>query len=232
MRGGSAEFTSAEGGGACRPQKEEARSPSGETDRRTSAAKPSCLGRNTLSYNQRMRSLGFALVLLGTAVGLAAGCGSSTDDGPSGSAGTTAGGSSSSAGTSTGKAGEDAKAGATNAGSSSGGSASAGSSQGGSAVGGVQAGGTGTGGQPDAQAGADNEGGTTGDLVDCDPLKITCKRAAPPCPAGQVPRIDDVGNCYGDCVKIDRCACSTAAQCPDQNQYTCWAKQHCGPFVQ
>lgn len=179
-----------------------------------------------------MRALGFGLVLLGTAVGLAVGCGSTTDDGPSGSAGTAAGGSSTSAGTSTGKAGEDAKAGANNAGGSQGGSSSAGTSHGGSAAGGVNAGGTGNGGQPDTQAGASNEGGSPSGLVDCDPFKITCKRAAPTCGAGEVPSVDDVGNCYGDCVKIDRCACSTAAQCPDQNQYTCWAKQHCGPFVQ
>jgi hypothetical protein len=181
-----------------------------------------------------MRALGLGLVLLGTAVGLAVGCGSSTNDGPkSGDAGTANGGSStSSAGTSTGKAGEDAKAGANNAGSSSGGSASGGSSHAGSAAGGVSAGGTGSGGQPDGQAGAGNDAGASGGLVDCDPLKITCKRAAPPCGAGEVPSVDDVGNCYGDCVKIDRCACSTAAQCPDNNQYTCWAKQHCGPYVQ
>jgi hypothetical protein len=63
-------------------------------------------------------------------------------------------------------------------------------------------------------------------------MKILCKRLAPTCAAGEVPSVNDAGNCYGDCVKIDRCACSTAAQCPDQNQYTCWAKQHCGPFVQ
>jgi hypothetical protein len=177
-----------------------------------------------------MRALGFGLVLLGTAVALAVGCGSSTDDGP-GSAGSASGGSSS-AGTSTGKAGEDAKAGASSAGSSSGGSATGGSSAGGSTTGGAPAGGSATGGQPDAQAGSGNDGGAGGDLVDCDPRKITCKRAAPTCGANEVPSVDDAGNCYGDCVKIDRCACSTAAQCPDQNQYTCWAKQHCGPFVQ
>jgi hypothetical protein len=176
-----------------------------------------------------MRALGFGLVLLGTAVGLSVGCGSSTADAPSGGggAGTAAGGSSSSAGTATGKAGEDAKAGATSAGSSSGGS-----SPGGSAAGGVNAGGLGNGGQPDAQAGASNQGGSPGALVDCDPSKIMCKRLAPACGAGEVPSLNDTGNCYGDCVKIELCACNTAAQCPDQNQYTCWAKQHCGPFVQ
>ncbi|HEX2870613.1 MAG TPA: hypothetical protein VHP33_05140 [Polyangiaceae bacterium] len=181
-----------------------------------------------------MRALDFGLVLLGTAVGLAVGCGSSTDDGPNGDAAGTANGGSSTgnAGTSTGKAGEDAKAGANNAGGSQGGSASGSTSHGGSAAGGVNAGGPGSGGQPDTQAGAGNEAGTSGDLVDCDPSKIMCKRLAPACGAGEVPSLNDAGNCYGDCVKIDRCACSTAAQCPDQNQYTCWAKQHCGPFVQ
>lgn len=88
--------------------------------------------------------------------------------------------------------------------------------------------------------GSDSGGGLTGDggegasgggglLVSCDPKKVSCKRAAPQCAPGEVPSV--VGNCYGECVKIERCACSDAEQCPEPNQYTCWARQHCGPFV-
>lgn len=66
-------------------------------------------------------------------------------------------------------------------------------------------------------------------LLDCDARKIACKRAAPVCGTFQVPSVE--GSCYGDCVKIERCACSAAEQCPDNAQYTCWAKAHCGPYV-
>ena len=159
-----------------------------------------------------MRLLGLGLVLLGTALGLAFGCGAR--EGGSGTQTAAAGASTSGAGTSAGRAGGDATAGNATAGSVAGG-ASAGSST--------------TGGQPDAQAGANNDGGASG-LVDCDPKKILCKRLAPQCDAGEVPSVN--GSCYGDCVKVEQCGCSAAAECPEPDQYTCWAKQHCGPFVQ
>ena len=175
-----------------------------------------------------------AAALFPLLLGVAAACGesaSSADESSAGSSGTAAGAGGGSAGTGAPTAGT--------AGSSQGGSASSagnnavsGSSSGGkSSNGGQSTGGTASAAGNDS-GGSGNEGGASGDLVDCDPMKITCKRAAPECPAGQVPSVDDVGNCYGDCVKIDRCACSAANQCPDANQYTCWAKQHCGPYVQ
>jgi len=148
---------------------------------------------------------------LAAVLGLGFGCGESEGgSGSAGNGGSTAAGGSSGAGTAAGKAGSTATAGAANGGSSSGNAPTAG--------------------QPDAQAGAGNEAGSTGDLVDCDPKKILCKRLAPTCEAGQVPSV--AGSCYGDCVKIERCACNAAEQCPAPDQYTCWAKQHCGPFVQ
>ena len=89
-------------------------------------------------------------------------------------------------------------------------------------------------GENGGSAGSGNEAGTNAaagaGLADCDPRKILCKRIAPECVAGEAPSVD--GSCYGDCVKIELCACADAAQCPDPNQYTCWAKNHCGPFVQ
>jgi hypothetical protein len=164
-----------------------------------------------------MRSLGCGLVLLGTVAGHALGCGQSERDpaAAGGSAGVATAGGSSSAGTPAGQAGADATAGI-----ASGGSSVAGSASGGAAT---------AGGQP-SEAGAGNDAGGATSLVDCDPKKILCKRLAPPCDAGEVPSID--GSCYGECVKIDRCACSAAAQCPQPEQYTCWAQEHCGPFVE
>ncbi len=173
-----------------------------------------------------MRTLGFGLVLLGAAIGLAFGCGVSeggagANGGSAGSGAATAGSSNGSAGTA-GKAGANATAGAASGGTSGGGNGGSGNGAG------VSGNAATTGGQPDAQAGAGNEAGSAA-LVDCDPKKILCKRLAPQCTAGEVPSVE--GSCYGDCVKIDRCRCAAAAECPEPDQYTCWAKQHCGPFV-
>ncbi|MDZ4695506.1 MAG: hypothetical protein SGI86_10165 [Deltaproteobacteria bacterium] len=48
--------------------------------------------------------------------------------------------------------------------------------------------------------------------VDCDPGKITCRRATPSCPAGYVPSV--VGSCYGPCVRMQECTCKSSDQCP------------------
>ena len=154
----------------------------------------SCLARTGSAYNLAMRVLGLGLVLLGTALGVAFGCGARE------------GGS----GTETAAGGATASAGASGAGTSAG------------RAGGGAAGGNATAGK------ASSDGGAPG-LVDCDPKKILCKRLAPECNAGEVPSVD--GSCYGDCVKVEQCACSAAAECPEPDQYTCWAQQHCGPFV-
>jgi len=71
--------------------------------------------------------------------------------------------------------------------------------------------------------------GASAGLLQCDPNQVLCKRTAPQCVFGEVPQVVD--SCYGECVKVDRCACSTAAECPQPEQYTCWARSHCGPFV-
>jgi hypothetical protein len=66
--------------------------------------------------------------------------------------------------------------------------------------------------------------------VSCDPRKATCKMLPQPCPDGQVRAVQ--GSCYGDCVNVERCACSEAAACPEPDSYTChMSAQHCGPFV-
>jgi hypothetical protein len=53
---------------------------------------------------------------------------------------------------------------------------------------------------------------------DCDPASIQCKRLAPLCPVGQVPRV--MGGCYGECVDARQClsvascsACGAADAC-------------------
>jgi hypothetical protein len=126
-----------------------------------------------------------------------------------------------------GQAGQSsAAAGTSGAGGTSGGGTSSGAGAA-NLAGANAAGAGGASGNRNDAAGASGAGT---DLVDCDPLKVLCKIAQPDCGAGKVPSVD--GSCYGDCVKVERCACSSAAQCPEPDQYTCWGKQHCGPFVQ
>jgi hypothetical protein len=132
-------------------------------------------------------------------------------------------------------------------GSSSGGTAPGGSASGGSAHGGTSSaggtastGGSAHGGMPDDTAGGQSNGGATdpggeggaasGDLVDCNPAHALCRSLPPDCGAMEVPRIN--GTCWGDCVDIAKCACSAATECPNNNEYTCWRKQHCGPYLQ
>ena len=166
-----------------------------------------------------MRTLGFGLALLGSVLGLWLGCGQSErDGGAAGGAGAAIGGASSG---SAGKVGANATAGTTSGGSTAGGDRNDGGVSGSLAA---------TGGQADTQAGASSEAGAGSALIGCDPKQILCKRLAPECAAGEVPSVE--GSCYGDCVKVERCGCSAAADCPQPEQYTCWAKQHCGPFVE
>lgn len=63
-------------------------------------------------------------------------------------------------------------------------------------------------------SGGAGDGGTS-----CDPRKALCRSLPPTCAAGQVPSID--GSCWGPCVPIATCTCTSAADCPDANQYTC-----------
>ncbi|HEX4337673.1 MAG TPA: hypothetical protein VH062_17285 [Polyangiaceae bacterium] len=66
--------------------------------------------------------------------------------------------------------------------------------------------------------------------ISCDTRSVLCKRVAPTCAAGEVPSV--VGECYGPCVKIDTCACGTADECPNADEYTCHLSQkRCGPYV-
>jgi hypothetical protein len=137
-------------------------------------------------------------------LGLTVGCGESTTDSP----GAGGGGTSISGGSSAGKPTSPAG----NAGQSAGGT----SGSGGSSIG--------EGGEPSSSGGAGDP------LIDCDPKQVACKIATPTCPTGQVPSVE--GTCYGECVKIEQCACAQAEQCPDSNQYTCWiGAKHCGPYV-
>ncbi|HWA71839.1 MAG TPA: hypothetical protein VG937_05890 [Polyangiaceae bacterium] len=90
-----------------------------------------------------------------------------------------------------------------------------------------------TGGASQNTGGSTTTGGSAGGvpsgLVDCDVRKVVCRIATPTCSAGQVPSVN--GTCYGPCVQIDSCACSSAAECPNNDEYTCWGGKHCGPYV-
>jgi hypothetical protein len=69
--------------------------------------------------------------------------------------------------------------------------------------------------QPTADSGTDAAPGE----ISCDPRQLRCKRAAPQCDQGQVPRVLD--GCYGECVNIDECSCSGPEACPNPDEFTC-----------
>lgn len=151
------------------------------------------------------------------------GCGESSSD-PGGTAGS--GGD--------GDAGSTAGAGKPSGGSAAGGSnGNAGKPSGGSAQGGTGAGGGDTGDagapEPGGDAGGPASGGGAGGLVECDPKQALCKLLPGECPPMQAREV--VGTCWGECVKIDRCACGSASDCPNPNEFTCWMGTHCGPYV-
>jgi hypothetical protein len=65
---------------------------------------------------------------------------------------------------------------------------------------------------------------------DCDPRKLTCQRAAPSCPEGQVSSVE--GDCHGRCVAIEACRCDGPQECPAHEQYTCLlSAHHCTPYL-
>jgi hypothetical protein len=160
-------------------------------------------------------------VALGLLVAL--GCGESEPGGDSAAGAGQVSGATSNSG-SGGKSGSAGSGAATSGGSTSGGSAA--ESGTGGRPGGIA--GQAMGGREPGEGGADS--GPPDGLYDCDTRKVMCRRAPPVCDTFEVPAIE--GTCYGECVKIDLCACSNADQCPDANQYTCWMSTHCGPYVQ
>ncbi|HVU04377.1 MAG TPA: hypothetical protein VHE30_21615 [Polyangiaceae bacterium] len=122
----------------------------------------------------------------------------------------------------------DASAGGSSSsgGASSGGSGGSGGSIGGS--GGPQGGGAGASSSGGASPGSD--AGLSPGSVSCDPRAVLCRIATPNCPSMQVPSVN--GSCYGPCVPVEACACQSADECPDQNQYTClMSAKHCTPYL-
>jgi hypothetical protein len=156
------------------------------------------------------------------------GCGDTTDGSPAGGAG--------SVGDAAGSSG--AGAGASLAGNASGGTNGAGTngsggSKAGSSAGGAEPGAAGSSDEP-AEGGEGpgdgaGGGGPAGGLVNCDARDALCKLLPEPCPAMQVREV--VGTCWGECIEIDQCACGSANDCPNSNEYTCWMGTHCGPYV-
>ena len=77
--------------------------------------------------------------------------------------------------------------------------------------------------------GSAGSSGTAG-ATSCDPRQILCKRTVPTCQPEYVPSVD--GACYGDCVLIDTCPCTSPDECPNTAQYTCNnGTHHCTPFL-
>lgn len=79
---------------------------------------------------------------------------------------------------------------------------------------------------PDAGVVFDGGQGT----VSCDQRNVLCKRLAPNCDFGFVPRV--VNNCYGECVAIDACVCDEPQACPYEERYTCNnSRSRCTPYL-
>lgn len=153
-------------------------------------------------------------------------CGSAGDDVGGGSGGQSTSGGQSGASGGANSSGGNASSGGKAAGTSGGtGNASGGAvAKGGSAP--SSGGAAATGGSASTSGGS---GGGASGLVDCDLRKVVCRIAVPECPQNQVPSVN--GTCYGPCVPIDSCACTVAADCPYNEEYTCWRRTHCGPYV-
>lgn len=162
---------------------------------------------------------------LGLLVLLLAGCGDSNKCGTSDCVGKVTGGATAAGGTSS-TGGSATNGGTSNTGgrSATGGSVPMGGSS--TATGGSS---TATGGSSTATGGAGGAGGEAQELVDCDVRKVVCRIAVPSCPENHVPSV--IGTCYGPCTRIESCACTVATDCPDNDQYTCWRRMHCGPYV-
>lgn len=86
-----------------------------------------------------------------------------------------------------------------------------------------------------AQLGYANEGECANPepgSLNCDPADITCLPILPPepCPQGQVRSV--VNSCHGSCVPIDACACSSATECPNPDEFTCLnSAGHCSYYL-
>ncbi|NOY90124.1 MAG: hypothetical protein GXP55_02865 [Deltaproteobacteria bacterium] len=67
--------------------------------------------------------------------------------------------------------------------------------------------------------------------ANCNSSAVTCRRVEPVCPDGQAPEVQ--GSCWTDrCIPIDECACSTPAECPSRDVYTCYSTTgRCGPYL-
>ena len=89
-----------------------------------------------------------------------------------------------------------------------------------------------TGGSPSLDCSTDPHCSTTAQ-VSCTRTGLLCEMAPPACPTLQVPEITSDGTCFTrNCIPIEQCACNAAADCPDNNQYTCnLSSRHCTPYL-
>lgn len=172
-------------------------------------------------WSRGWRAGSLALLL----AGLSLGCGDSHSDPPKTDAGAAATGGVGGVG-GVGGAGSAATGGVGGVGG--GGGTGAGGTSGGAGGSGVADAATGDASRPDAAIA--DVAVDASDVVSCDRRLLSCRRAEPVCGQDEVPRI--IGNCFGECVRIDECVCSEAADCPFEETYTCHRfRQRCGPYV-
>lgn len=69
--------------------------------------------------------------------------------------------------------------------------------------------------------------------LSCDPREISCRIPTPECEPGSVPEVTEDGSCWTlRCVDIGECGCSSPAECPDPDNYTCRNDTNrCTPFL-
>jgi hypothetical protein len=59
---------------------------------------------------------------------------------------------------------------------------------------------------------------------------VTCRALPPDCSPGRVPSV--VGTCWGQCVDIGACECTSGEECPEPDIYTCHlTTNRCGPYL-
>ena len=67
--------------------------------------------------------------------------------------------------------------------------------------------------------------------VSCDARRVLCDRIPPRCAMGEAPSVS--GSCWGDCVPVGECTCTTTDECPMIRGVSevCYSRGVCGPLL-